>query len=166
MDPRSPAAYMTLGLALMCGKRDGASEAFQRALALAPDIHPAAYVLGGLLTTRGDLEGAARAFHRFASLTGMDPSIFETYLGAVVDPAKRPEAVAALQERPFFGSVQGAELLAQLGEIDVSLELLGRAVEERSPYLPWVNAMPQYDTLRSDPRFQAILAWVKFSNGS
>ena len=166
MDPRSPAAFMTLGLALMCGRQKGASAAFQRALELAPDIHPAAYVLGGLLTMEGDLEGAAQAFHRFSSVTGMDPTVFETYLGAVVDSAKRHEAVAALRERPFFGSVQGAELMAQLGENEASLALLGRAVEERSPYLPWVNAMPQFDHLRSDPRFQAILAWVRFSSAN
>jgi len=163
MDPRSPAAFMTLGLALMCGKRDGAPEAFQRALELSPEIHPAAYVLGGLLAMRGDLEGAAQAFRRFSSVTGMDFAIFEAYLGAVSDHGKRPEVVAALQEPRFFGAVQGAELLAQLGENEASLDLLERAVEERSPYLPWINAMPQYDGLRPDPRFRAILAWVRFA---
>ncbi len=56
--------------------------------------------------------------------------------------------------------MHGSELLAHLGEADAALAALEEAVQERSPYLPWVNALPQFDPLRSDPRFQAILAWM------
>jgi hypothetical protein len=56
--------------------------------------------------------------------------------------------------------MHGSELLAHLGATDAALAALERAAQQRSPYLPWVNALPQFDTLRSDPRFQAILAWM------
>lgn len=162
LDPRSPSAHMTRGLILMCAERDGARAALERALELAPDMHPAAYVLGGLLAMQGELEEARQVFDRFSSLTGTDSIVYQAYLAAIVDPSKRPEAVAALQEPAFFGPVQRAELLAHLGEHDASLALLERSVQARSPYLPWVNAMPQYDGMRSDPRFSSILAWVRF----
>ncbi len=70
--------------------------------------------------------------------------------------------VASFQDAGFYGPVQGAELLAYLGETDASLSLLEQAAQARSPYLPWVNAMPEFDGLRSDSRFQSILAWVGF----
>jgi adenylate cyclase len=162
LDPRSAPAHMTLGLVLMCAEREGAAVAFRRALELAPDMHPVAYVLGVHLAQIGDLEGARAAFDRFAALTGGDPSVYRAYLAAVSDPAKRPQALVALQKPGFFGPVQGAELLAQLGEYDASLALLERSVQSRSPYLPWANAMPQFDGMRSDTRFQSILAWVRF----
>jgi TolB-like protein len=162
LDPLSAAAHMTRGLVLLCAGQEGASSSFRRALELAPTMHPASYVLAGELAMEGDLEGAAEEFDRFSSLTGVDPSPFRAYLAALSDPSKKPEAVAALQGEAFYGSIQGAELLAQLGEYDAALTVLERAAQARSPYLPWVNAMPQFTELRSDPRFQGVLAWVGF----
>jgi TolB-like protein len=162
LDPRSAAAYLTKGLILFCARREGADEAFRRALELAPDMHPAAYVLAGSLAREGDLGAARRAFDQFSSLTGTDPAVFQGYLAALSDPARAGDAVAAFQDAGFYGPVQGAELLAHLGENDAALDLLERAARDRSPYLPWVNAMPGFDGLRADPRFQGVLAWVGF----
>jgi hypothetical protein len=99
-------------------------------------------------------------FEYFAQLTGTDPAIFHDYLAALRDPSQRPAAVEALQALDYFGAMHGSELLAHLGATDAALAALERAAQQRSPYLPWVNALPQFDTLRSDPRFQAILAWM------
>jgi len=160
LDPRSAAAHLTRGLLLLCAGLDGASASLRRALELSPEMYPAAYVLAGYLAFEGDFQGAAEEFDRFSSLTGTDPSPFRTYLAALADPSERPEAVAAFQESGFFGPVQGAELLAHLGETDAALALLERSARARSPYLPWVNAMPQFQGIRSDLRFQGVLAWV------
>ena len=121
------------------------------------NLHSAYYWRWG---AEGDYEGAAAMFDRFAQITGTDPTAFHTYLAALRDPSQRPAAVEALQARGFYGAMQGSELLAHLGETDAALAALERAARERSPYLPWVNALPQFDTLRSDPRFQTILAWM------
>ena len=160
LDPRSAAAHMTRGLILLCGGIEGASASFRRALDLAPDMRSAAYFLAGHLAMEGDYEGAAEEFDRFSSLTGVDASVFRSYLAALADPSKRPEAVAAFQEAGFYGPIQGAELLAHLGETDAALSLLEGSAQSRSPFLPWVNAMPQFEGIRSDPRFQGVLAWV------
>jgi TolB-like protein len=162
LDPLSAAAHLVHGLVLFCAGLDGASASFRRALELAPTMYPASYVLAGVLAMEGDLEGAAEEFDRFSSLTGADPSPFRAYLAALSDPSKTPEAVVALQREAFFGPVQGAELLSHLGEYDAALTLLERGAQARSPYLPWVNAMPQYERLRTDPRFQGVLAWIGF----
>ncbi len=31
------------------------------------------------------------------------------------------------------------------------------AYEERSPLLPWLKIYPEYDAMRSDPRYDALL---------
>jgi tetratricopeptide (TPR) repeat protein len=146
----------------MCSGREGAADAFRKALELAPEMHPVAYLLGEHLAMTGDMEEAGAAFDRFAELTDGDSSVYRAYLAAVSDPSRRPQALTALQEPAFFGPVQRAALLAHLGDYDASLALLEEAVQSRSPYLPWVNAMPEFQGMRSDTRFQSILAWVRF----
>ena len=160
IEPQSAAAHMSKGMVLFCGGLEGADTSFRRALELAPDVHSAAYILAGSLAMEGDLEGAAEEFERFSSLTGTDPAGFQSYLAALRDPSKSRDAVVALQGPGFYGSVQGAQLLAHLGEVDAAFTLLERAVGAKSPYLPWVNALPQFEGLRSDPRFHGILAWL------
>jgi len=153
---------MTLGLVLFAEGREGAREAFECGLELAPELQGAAFLLGTLLAWEGDLEGAATAFERFSTLTGNDPEPFHAYLSALSDPAKKPEAISAVQGPTFFGPTQGAALLAHLGETEAALSLLERAVEEDSPYLVWANVMPQFEGIRSNLRFQGILTWVGF----
>ncbi len=161
LDPLSPGTHLTRGLLLMGnGRSADAKAAFQRALELEPDMYSAAYLLASFCAMEGDYEGAATMFERFAQLTDSDPAVFHTYLAALRDPSQRPAAVEALQARGFYGAMQGSVLLAHLGETEAALAALERAAQERSPYLPWANALPQFDTLRSDPRFQAILAWL------
>jgi TolB-like protein/tetratricopeptide (TPR) repeat protein len=162
MEPMSAAAHMSKGMLLFCAGLEGAEASFRRALELAPDMHSAAYILAGYLAMEGDLKGSAEEFDRFSQLTGTDPAFFRTYLAALRDPSKSGETVAALQGAGFYGSVQGAQLLAHLGEVDAALTLLERAVGARSPYLPWVNALPQFEGFRSNPRFHGILVWVGF----
>ncbi|UCC24969.1 MAG: hypothetical protein JSU98_14725 [Gemmatimonadales bacterium] len=162
LDSHLPAVYLTLGLLLMCEGDEGAQDAFRQALELRPEMHPAAFLLGALLALDGDRASAAREFDRFSALTGTDPGPFQAYLSALADPAMIPEAVSALSGPGFFGPTQAAALLAHLGEREAALTLLEEAAEIRSPYLLWANALPQFNALRSDPRFQGVMAWVGF----
>jgi serine/threonine-protein kinase len=161
LDPLSPGTHLVRGLLLIGSNRSSeAKTAFLRSLELEPSLYTAAYLLGGFYALEGDYEAAAAMFEYFAQLTGTDPAIFHDYLAALRDPSQRPAAVEALQALDYFGAMHGSELLAHLGATDAALAALERAAQQRSPYLPWVNALPQFDTLRSDPRFQAILAWM------
>jgi TolB-like protein len=46
---------------------------------------------------------------------------------------------------------------AMAGEKVQALDWLERAFEARDPNMPYLNLYPEYETLRSDPRFQALL---------
>ncbi|HEU4390866.1 MAG TPA: winged helix-turn-helix domain-containing protein [Blastocatellia bacterium] len=53
--------------------------------------------------------------------------------------------------------VRLAEAYAQLGEKDRALELLERAYDRHSCWMPFLNVHPNLESLRSDPRFLEIL---------
>jgi tetratricopeptide (TPR) repeat protein len=48
-------------------------------------------------------------------------------------------------------------LYLRAGDYDRTIDWLERAYENRSPGMPYVGVSPEYDPLRSDPRFQDLL---------
>jgi tetratricopeptide (TPR) repeat protein len=57
-------------------------------------------------------------------------------------------------------SLQVAMSYSEAGEIDPAFEWLERAYEERLPQLLHVVAYPQFDPLRSDPRYEDLLVRI------
>src|SRR5205085_1721537 len=69
------------------------------------------------------------------------------------------EEVMAHNEGP--GSIEGiARRHAQLGEPEETLRWLRRGYEQHTFLLPFINAEPAYDNLRSDPRFADIVRQI------
>jgi hypothetical protein len=54
-----------------------------------------------------------------------------------------------------------AGVYAQLGENDQALDWLDKAYRNRS-CLYWIRQDPRFDSMRSDPRFQELLAKMNF----
>jgi hypothetical protein len=50
-----------------------------------------------------------------------------------------------------------ASLYAIAGEKVQALEWLERGFEARDPNMPYLNLYPEFETLRSEPRFQALV---------
>jgi hypothetical protein len=51
-------------------------------------------------------------------------------------------------------------ILAQLGEYDLAMDCLERALDERTYQVLGMNVDPALDPLRSTPRFQSLLTRV------
>ena len=51
-----------------------------------------------------------------------------------------------------------------LKENDAAFDWLGKALEQRSLWLGYLSVEPQFDGLRSDPRFQDLLRRVGLRN--
>jgi tetratricopeptide (TPR) repeat protein len=155
-----------LSVALTCaGRPADAIPAAHRALEVIPDQELAIKWLAFAYVLNGEPGPAAPLFERFAQLTGSDPEAFRAYLAALSDPAKIPAAVTALQAPgvSVTGLIAGGSgFLAHLGQSDEALAVLEQYYEARGPLLPWVNANPLFEEMRSDPRFQDLLRRMNF----
>jgi hypothetical protein len=78
--------------------------------------------------------------------------------GRTTEARKLLAEIRAQHSRGYASPIWSA--LAHLGlrEVDAAFEWLDRAFEERDGSLILVTAAPEFDPLRSDPRFRALLA--------
>ena len=60
----------------------------------------------------------------------------------------------------YFPPVEIALVYAGLGDNDQAFHWLDKAYTERDSQLIWVNVEPQFDPLRSDPRFASLVQRV------
>jgi predicted Zn-dependent protease len=81
---------------------------------------------------------------------------------------KRAEAEKLLAElnakasRGWVPSFAFAEIYAGMHDKLHTLDALEKAYEERSWFLTYLNTAPEFDFLRSEPRFQALVRKMKF----
>jgi serine/threonine-protein kinase len=66
------------------------------------------------------------------------------------------ESIARMK-RGYVPSSALALMHLGLGEDDKVMECLNRGHEERDALMPWLGVLPDFDRLRSDPRFQNLL---------
>ena len=102
--------------------------------------------------------GADEAILR-AMNTGFAEAGYAGAIGALAD-------MLAERHPVFDDPLVLAALYARAGEPDRTLEWLERAYERRHPQILHVKAMPVFDELRSDPRFQDLLRRVGFPDAS
>jgi serine/threonine-protein kinase len=78
-------------------------------------------------------------------------------------PGRARELLAELQ-RPSGGEFVSAMSVALvhigLGDNQAALDWLEKALQEQSGLLVWLRVDPEFDPLRSEPRFHKILAQV------
>jgi tetratricopeptide (TPR) repeat protein len=156
LDPRSAASNAIMGYLLFSsGRPSEAVRWFEQAHVIAPEFPGACWGLADVYAAMGDLEEAGTWYERAATLVGGDLEIAPVFLAALSDPGKVPEAIGVLKASE--DNHRAMQYLALLGETDEALAALERAFEEQAPYLPWINALPFYDGIKSHPRFQALL---------
>jgi hypothetical protein len=67
------------------------------------------------------------------------------------------ELLAARGRMSYTLPADVAMLYAMAGEKVQALDWLEKAFEARDPNMPYLNLYPEFETLRSDPRFQDLL---------
>jgi len=103
------------------------------------------------------------------ALNGM-PTRETLWLQALVYAAagRRQDAqriAVQLEEQAKHSYVQPfdrAELAAVLGRSGPALDLLKQAYQDRDSDFAWINVDPKLDSLRDNPRFQALLRKANF----
>jgi hypothetical protein len=80
--------------------------------------------------------------------------------GRTGDAAKTIEIMKAWSKQRYVSPHSVALVYASLGETDVAFEWFESAFKVRSEHLGWLKVDPRVDSLRSDPRFSALMRRV------
>ncbi len=171
LEPTSASAAATRAMALYYARKYPAALAsITHALQLEPESPSAHLVLSRIDEARGSVEGAVQAAERAIALAGNGGSdawrVHLIRLQALSGGGAKAKARAALAQvsadvaagRQRMGLMQFAFAYDALGDREQALQLLARALDQREPDLLWLAVDPRADVLRSEPRFQQVVA--------
>jgi len=162
-DPASPRVYTVSGLIQYFERRyDEAITQYRKALELDPHFYPAHLALASAYEAKFMFGEAAAEMEKGKSAATPDMEL--CLLGhKYALMGKRAEAQAVLDRleglsrQSYVSGVHISELCADLGDRDKALEWLEKAYQQRSAWLVCLKLNPHFDSLRSDPRFVALL---------
>ena len=164
LDPLSPAIANQVGITLVCARQyDAAIIELRKAIELDSSFVSAYTYLGLAYAFKGQFpeaiaegEKALEISHGATYQLGRLGSIY-AMAGKKAEARKVLDQLAERAKRGYVPAVYRAEIYAALGDKDRAFEWLGKAVDDRSSTVSRLKVFWGYDSLRSDPRFQALL---------
>ena len=164
LDPASVSIRRSLGWAYFYARRyDETRRHMLRAIEMNPTADETYRVLGLALAMHGDFAESERVLREASEFPGAGTYTTSTLGYSLARAGKRAEARAvydALETRARSGYVSPvafATILIGLGENERALDWLERAYEERRGWLAYLSVNPVLDTLRGNPRFEAMV---------
>ena len=163
IDPVTPTTGGHYALALIAaGRHAAAIEQAWLIEKLEPDYQLVNWILFLAHLRGGDYVSAIAAGERFRARTNL-PWVWGDLGYAYAMAGQKPQAVKLLEElqrHPPPVVFQIAEIQAGLGMKQEALTNLEVAFTQRSEDLGWLKFLPAFDSLRAEPRFQALLKRV------
>jgi len=171
LDPLSPGNYVFLGTLLAIrGDYPKALEQCRKAVEIDPNFWPAySSCFGPSYEGMGNHGQALKAFEKGVAI---EPEPYpRAFLG--VEYAKsgnREQARKVLEQinrlpaQTYVAPCLPASVYVALGENNTALDLLEKAYHERSSCLVFMKFAPEWDPVRSDPRFIDLLKKVGLGN--
>ncbi len=168
LDSLSLVINMNAGIIFSWMKRyDEALDQFKKTIDLDPNFPWTYGNLGDLYEMQGQRGLAIVEYQKEIAIVGRDPSEISIlgYLYALA--GKKAEAVSILDELLKFDkqgdcvSVYVATVYYGLGDTNKAFEWLERAYQQRDVALLNLKTRPLWDSLRTDPRFIALLKKMK-----
>ena len=142
---------------------DQAIEQCLQTMAMDPNFHETHWFLGWAYAQTGQYAKAVDASQKAIALSGGSPEM-SAELGYVYavwgknDEARKIlDELKELSERKYVSPYGLALICAGLGEKDQALEWLEKGYQKRAGFLIYLGRQPQFDALRSDPRFVDLL---------
>ncbi len=164
IDPLSPLTHSNLGATYaLAGQNDRAVEQIQHALLLDPQYWMAFLRLGWTHLCAGRFEEAIPVIETAAELSGRIPYVLGSlgYAYARVGRFREAQEILKQLEQQSIASYVLPGALARiyvgLGETDKGIDWLEKAIEERDSMLYVYFLSPLFDSLRSHPRYHALL---------
>jgi len=165
LDPLSLIIGVASAVTLLCGTRqyDRVMEECQKVLEMNPNFGGALNVLGMVYRERAMYEEAIEAFQKAKTFdqgnTWVTAELGHVYAvsGNRSEAQKVLDELEQLSKRRYVPPDNIALVYLGLGKKNLTFEYLEKAYEHRSVGMSWLKADPIFDSLRSDPRFTALL---------
>ncbi|HKP71432.1 MAG TPA: tetratricopeptide repeat protein [Pyrinomonadaceae bacterium] len=145
---------------------DEAIREYQKTLELNENFYMAHFLLGMAYEQVGRYEEALASYERAIALSGSSPAMLAApghayaMLGRTDDARRVLSELHALSAHQFVSPYHVAVIHAALGETDEAFDWLNRACDVQSEALIWLAVDPMLDSLRSDPRFNSLMARI------
>ncbi|MBI2678876.1 MAG: protein kinase [Candidatus Koribacter versatilis] len=164
LDPLSVETGALAGQNYYSARRyDLAIEQLQRTMKLDPNAWFTHFTLGAAYEGKGDHTHAIAEMERARALQPSLPWALSMLGHGYAASGRRQDAEKALQElkdwskRSYVPAYNFAEVYIGLGDKENALAALEQAYADRSMAMTFVTTDARFDSLRSDPRFQALL---------
>jgi DNA-binding winged helix-turn-helix (wHTH) protein/tetratricopeptide (TPR) repeat protein len=148
---------------------DQAKLAYRKVIDLEPQFARAHTRLGMTYAAEAKFRDAIREFEQAQQLSGADPYLdgllgfAHARLGDTAEARRLLEKLTKRSEREYVPAYSMALICVGLDERDRAMELFSRAYADRSAYMVYAKTDPLLDSVRSDPRFAALLNMMKLS---
>jgi TolB-like protein/Tfp pilus assembly protein PilF len=147
---------------------DAAIEQYRKTLDIDPDFWVAHLLLGQAFAQNGQYGEAITQFQRVRQVPGANlealPSLGHVYamIGKTVEAQHVLDELKSLSQQRYVPPYYFALIHAGLGEKEQAFAWLNKACEDRNQLVVWMKDEPMLDSLQGDPRFQKIIADMKF----
>lgn len=171
LDPLSVETNKALGATYYwAGRHEEAIRQYLKTLELDPKYASAHDLLADAYARKGMYREAIAEEQKFLALSGNEEDA--AALGRDFAASGYENAMRALYQKTleyckeaarqgYVSSLRFAVLYALLGEKDRAFALLEKAFEDRHPWLVFIKTDPQFEPLRSDPRFADLVRRVE-----
>src|SRR6476646_5996720 len=166
LDPLSTFLNTDLAFFLYWARRfEDATTQIRKTLELDPNNAFAHSILGWCLIAKGNKAEARSEFEKATTLDDLPwyvSSVGYAY-GVSGDRAKAEQVLRGLEElakQRYVSPANRAAVYLGLGEKEQALDWLEKAYEDRDPIFWWIDGDQLYDSLRSAPRFEALVEKV------
>jgi len=168
LDPLTLFNQHMYGWSLFYARRYEESIVEYRKLTSAASLHGLGYFgYSWSLAQLGRHEEAIDAATKAIELSGPSPFMTATLASAYAGAGRTKEARGVLDEleelavRRYVSPYHLALAYCQLGERERAFALLEQSFADREAWVVWLGVQPQFDPLRSDPRFAKLLHRTK-----
>jgi TolB-like protein/Tfp pilus assembly protein PilF len=165
IDPLNATSYRQLAMSMFsAGNAAEATRLMHQSLELAPDSVASRHVLGIMLSSQGRHEEALAEMMsekaEWARITGLCIVRWAMSVerGTAADRQESDKALAELIEKHAqHSAVQISHLFAIRGDADSTFAWLERAYQQRDAGLAYTNALPFFDPIRADARWEPFV---------
>jgi tetratricopeptide (TPR) repeat protein len=169
LDPMSPIINTNLGWTYYFARQyDQAIQQEKRTLEIAPDFLEPYRRLAIAYEMKGMYPQAIEQYPKFPAADKSSPRELAALESAFAKRGaqgywqKRIQMDNERSQKGFVSPGEFAFAYAMLGEKDKAFQWLEKAFEQRDDSLQYLKVEPEFDNLRSDPRFQDLLRRMNF----